>query len=461
MSWQRVRQSLFPGEAERDEGFRQELLQQSHVGLQAVAAVTIAAALFLAIGRWIFFAQHAGTLVSVAVDGMVALVGVLILIASRSAGFYPYSRVVAIVVTQLMTVALICASLYLEVFDGAAAAFIPGQMTLGTLILAVALPLLPWQAFVHGLVITGSYIGAVYIASRTFLPGATVQTEYLLFMATLTVLVTGLSTIMYAQRRKAYLAYLQTLHAAEELRTVQQRLALSESASSMARLAAAISHELNTPIGAMKSAVDTLLLLAARQATAPPEQQARLIKLQADLRKSIQESATRLQQIGARVARFTNLDQAELQSVCVNTLLTDVAELLRPRLRTGNELKLDLAPLSEIAANPQRLSSVFYDLINNSVNALNGKGRVEVRTRQKQEGIEVSISDNGRGIEKDRLHNIFEPGFHETAGRMASGNWSMFNARQIVREQGGEIGIDSQLGAGTTVTISLPFGRLT
>ena len=103
MSWQRIRQSLFPGEAERDEGFRQELLQQSHVGLQAVAAVTIAAALFLALGRWIFFAQHAGTMVSVAVDGIVAVIGVLILLASRSAGIYPYSRLVAIVVTQLMT----------------------------------------------------------------------------------------------------------------------------------------------------------------------------------------------------------------------------------------------------------------------------------------------------------------------------------------------------------------------
>ncbi len=461
MSWQRIRQSLFPGEAERDEGFRQEILQQSHVGLQAVAAVTISAAVFLALGRWIFFVQHAGTMVAVGVDAIVALVGVLILAASRWAGFYPYSRVVAMIVTQVMTTALMCASLYLEVFDGAAAAFIPGQMTLGTLILAVALPLLPWQAFVHGLVITGSYLAAVRVASLTFLPGATVQTEYLLFMAMLTLLVTGLSASMYSQRRRAYLAYLQTLHAADELRTVQQRLALSESASSMARLAAAISHELNTPIGAMKSAVDTLLLLASRQATAPPEQQTRLIKLQADLRKSIQESATRLQQIGARVARFTNLDQADLQSVCVNTLLADVAELLRSRLRTGNELKLDLAPLSEIAANPQRLSSVFYDLISNSLNALNGSGRVEVRTRQKQEGIEVSIADNGRGIEKDRLRDIFEPGFHERSGRMASGNWSMFNARQIIREQSGEIEIVSQPGAGTTVTISLPFGRLT
>ncbi|MBI3471043.1 MAG: PAS domain-containing sensor histidine kinase, partial [Candidatus Solibacter usitatus] len=49
-----------------------------------------------------------------------------------------------------------------------------------------------------------------------------------------------------------------------------------------------------------------------------------------------------------------------------------------------------------------------------------------------------------------------DPGFKVSAGRMASGNWSLFHARQVVREQGGEIQIQSEQGKGTTVSVVLP-----
>lgn len=452
---------MLPGDAESDEGFRQELLQQSHSGLRAVAGITAVAAAFLAVGRWLVLPENPGNRIAFATNGIVIFLAIVAYAFSRIERAYPSSRLIAILTAEIVAAALIGASLYLETFDMVAETFIPGQMTLAVLLIVVAVPLQPIHALIHGAIVTLLYVADIRLAAATFLPGTTIRLEYVLFMATLTLLATGLAAVLYAQRRSAYFAYLQTLQAADEVRKAQQRLALSESASSMARLSAAISHELNTPIGALKSAVDTLLLLGSRQAAATPEEVPRLLRLQADLRKSIQDSAGRLQEIASRVARFTNLDQADIQEISVNDLIEDVVRLLRPRMKAGNELKLNLAPVSKIVANPQRLSSVFFDLINNSVGALNGTGRVDVGTQQQATGIEVVIADNGRGIERDRLLTIFEPGFQETSGRVATGNWSMFNARQTLREQGGDIRIESREGQGTTVTVSLPFGVVT
>ena len=76
---------------------------------------------------------------------------------------------------------------------------------------------------------------------------------------------------------------------AEKLREAEARNSV-ENAASVGRLAAALAMKLNSPIGALVSGVDTLLLLAARQPHSSPAEQQRLIVLQNELRKSIQQS---------------------------------------------------------------------------------------------------------------------------------------------------------------------------
>jgi signal transduction histidine kinase len=79
-----------------------------------------------------------------------------------------------------------------------------------------------------------------------------------------------------------------------------------------------------------------------------------------------------------------------------------------------------------------------------------------VTTRLAASGVEVAIQDNGRGMSDEQIENIFDPGFQKSGSRIASGNWSLFNARQIVFEHGGDIRISSTEGKGTTVWVTLP-----
>ena len=62
--------------------------------------------------------------------------------------------------------------------------------------------------------------------------------------------------------------------------------------------------------------------------------------------------------------------------------------------------------------------------------------------------VEVTIRDNGRGMSAEQADTIFDPSFKVADGRVSSGNWSLFNSRQIVYEHGGDIRIETSPGAG-------------
>ena len=137
-------------------------------------------------------------------------------------------------------------------------------------------------------------------------------------------------------------------------------------------------------------------------------------------------------------------------------MLAEAVAIVEPKVPAGSEVSLDLSPLPNLTCRPQQLIAVFCILLNNSIQALHAAGRVTVTARQKDSQIEVLIRDNGRGIPSEMLAHIFDPGFKTVDGRVSTGNWSLFNSRQIVHEHGGDIRIRSILGEGTTVSVTLP-----
>ena len=262
--------------------------------------------------------------------------------------------------------------------------------------------------------------------------------------------------MLYGRRVAMYREHQESLRIAEALSGAQLRAQLAENAMAIGKLAAAVTHEINTPLGTLTSAVDTLLVLAARQATATPAQQERMVTMQADLRKSVQISTERIKGVIKRLQRFINLEEAELQSANINELISDVAILFKEQTQNGIQLEFDFQPVPTLICRPQLLSAVFSSLLSNAINAADGRGRILVTTRLATAGVEVAIEDHGRGMSAEQIENIFDPGFQKSGTRIASGNWSLFNSRQIVFEHGGDIRIASMEGKGTTVWVTLP-----
>jgi signal transduction histidine kinase len=277
------------------------------------------------------------------------------------------------------------------------------------------------------------------------------------FLAALTALATGIAGLLYQRRIEAHREHQEALRIAEALSGAQLRAQLAENAVAIGKLAAAVTHEINTPLGSLTSAVDTLLVVAARQATASEAQQERLVKLQADLRKNVQTATDRIRGVIARLQRFISLDEVEPQTSNINELISDVATLFKDQTAHGVELKFEFQPVPAIMCRPQLLSAVVSALLSNALNATDGNGRIVVSTRLAGSVVEIAIADNGRGMSPEQIDNIFDPGFKVVSGnRISSGNWSLFNARQIVFKHGGDILIASTEGKGTTVWVTLP-----
>jgi signal transduction histidine kinase len=457
---ERIRDYLFPARAEKVEGFRRELERLGAIGLQVVGAVQICVSLFMLAIRFVVSPESAALYLRLRQGAAIILLGVVNIAAGRIPALARWSRQISFVSALLTTGILIWASLVINSQSTNPNDFIPGQITLVMLVAVTTVPLRPMHTLALGAAIGVVYAVLSKIAEQQLMEGLGPDDNYILFILMLTLLCGAITALLYAQRLSNYRILHQTIEAGEALRDAQTRIVMAVSASSLSRLAAAVSHEMNNPIGALLSGVDTLLLLAAKQATTDGKEHARLVQLQADVRRSVQESAQRLKELVKRVQRFTNLDQAEVQSADLNEMLQDVTALVSPELKKTARFEMNLQPLPPLVCRPQQLSVVFSNIVNNAVTALNGNGHVVVSTRQNAGEIQIEVEDNGRGMSGREAETIFDPGFRVAEGRVASGNWSMFSSRQIVREHGGEIRIASTQGQGTRVTVTLPLSYL-
>ncbi|HSF14540.1 MAG TPA: GAF domain-containing protein [Vicinamibacteria bacterium] len=237
---------------------------------------------------------------------------------------------------------------------------------------------------------------------------------------------------------------------------MQRRMLIAENVESLGRLAAALSHELNTPLGTLKSTVDTLVRAAARRGSATPEERGRLEAVQADLRKSFDAALERMDEVIGRIQRFTNLDRAEVQAIDLNELLSDIVALAR---EPSIGIELHSAPLPSIRCHRQSLSSSLTGLLRCAIAACrqnDAYGTIVITTEAMGDRIEIRIEDNGGGMTPDQVTRLFNPVFQIADGRISTGDWSLFTARQFVQKQGGEIRVHSQLGKGSTFVVSVP-----
>lgn len=455
MDWGGIRDYLLPS-AEKDEGFRQEMLRLSHRSLRLIGGVSLGVPVFMILARMVLAPDPTTLPFRLTQGGLIAGIGLAAFLLSREDRTYEHSRAIAVVSGILIGNVMIVSSLGVFPSGHDSVEYIPSQIALVMLVAVAAIPVRPVQVFATGGVFCLVYVVSCMWTRRQPASAEGLDRTYVVFIVMLTLLTTALTAVMYGERYKNYLSYVRALSASEDLCQAQTRILLSENAASLGRLAAALSHELNSPIGALVSGVDTLLLLAARQATSTQAEQQRLVLLQAELRQSVKESAERLRNIVARMQRFTNLDKAEIQQASVNDILSDVVSLADPAVRGGVEIELDLQTVPPLICRPQQLSAVFNNLLTNSLRALDGRGRVVISTRQKDSQIEVRVADSGSGVESAALEGIFDPNFKVQDGRVATGNWGLFSSRQTVREHGGDVRFLTSGGQGTTVVVTLP-----
>jgi signal transduction histidine kinase len=120
-------------------------------------------------------------------------------------------------------------------------------------------------------------------------------------------------------------------------------------------------------------------------------------------------------------------------------------------VRLVRRLAPDLPPL---VCDAERLERAFIDIVTNAVQAMPHGGRLIVRTQQAADSVRVTFCDTGEGIVPQNLSRVFDPMFTTKLRGVGLG---LTVVRRTVEQHGGQVGLTSKLGGGTSVTVTLPL----
>ena len=246
-----------------------------------------------------------------------------------------------------------------------------------------------------------------------------------------------------------------------ELKQTQARLAQSERMASLGKLTAGVAHEMNNPVGAVRSMAASMTSAVSKLktqlsgGTADAAALEPIIVAIEDAGRVMDEGTRRITGVVDNLKSFARLDEADLQRTDVNQELEDTLALLEHVLGGGVTVRKDFGELPEVVCYPAELNQVFLNILINAGEAMDGDGTIVVGTRDEHPRVRITVRDTGCGIAADHLDEVFEPGF-TTKGSGVGTGLGLAICYQIIRDHDGQIGVASEPGAGTTVTIELP-----
>lgn len=253
----------------------------------------------------------------------------------------------------------------------------------------------------------------------------------------------------------------------------QRKVFQSEKLASVGQLAAGVAHELNTPLAYIRNnlsaAKDYLQDLESFFATVIHGKDLETVRdswekedidyIREDfpvLLGSCLDGVARLSSIVSDLKVFSNLNQQQQSVDDINGRLMTVLKMLKSQIGEEIEIVRDFADLPAIQCYPAHLGQVFYNLIQNGVQAIQGEGRVVIRTFTRDGYIGVAISDTGTGIKEEDMPRIFDPFF--TTKEVGKGTGLGLSViHDIVKAHHGRIEVQSTPGKGSVFTVFLPI----
>jgi signal transduction histidine kinase len=243
-----------------------------------------------------------------------------------------------------------------------------------------------------------------------------------------------------------------------ELRKTQDELVRSEKLASMGRLVAGIAHEINNPVNAVVNTVGPLADHLEHVKSSPPNDEA--VEDIQEMLRVIQRGAKRTKEIVQALHNYSRGDDDRVVELDLHRGLDESLDLLRHQLKAGIHVERRYGEVGRVRAR-SAINQVFMNLLTNAAQALapqleKGKpGAITISTERENGKVVVSIHDDGPGIPSEILPRIFDPFF--TTKEVGQGTGlGLSIVHGIVERHGGTISVESEVGRGTTFTVSLP-----
>ncbi len=238
-----------------------------------------------------------------------------------------------------------------------------------------------------------------------------------------------------------------------EVFTLKDITSYKELDISKTNLLATISHELKTPISAIKMSLK--LVADARVGTLNAEQK--------ELMSNIDEDAERLLRITGELLNMTQLEsgniQLKLQKVDPGEIVTDSLHAVQVQAEQKNLQMQIQCPdnLPYVLADEDKTSWVLINFLTNAIKYSPDQSRILIKVALKNNTIKFSVQDFGRGIEEKYLSRIFDRYFKVPGGiEKSSTGLGLAISKEFIDAQGGLIEVSSEMGKGSVFSFSLP-----
>ncbi len=230
----------------------------------------------------------------------------------------------------------------------------------------------------------------------------------------------------------------------ERFRQLQDQLIQAEKLASLGTLVSGMAHEINNPIQGILGMAELVL---------EEEDPATIREYTQDIIAYSKHVAAVVHDFACYARSNSHEDETDVD-LCER--LTKAVKMVRRCPHFGKvEVVKQFQPIPSLRARQVEIDQVFVNLLSNAVQAMDGRGRLELATHSQGGTMTVRISDTGCGIPQALMHKIFDP-FFTTKDPGKGTGLGLSIVYQIVNKYGGTIGIESEEGKGSTFTVQFP-----
>jgi len=251
----------------------------------------------------------------------------------------------------------------------------------------------------------------------------------------------------------------------QDLQTAQVHLIQAEKMAVIGKLTAGITHEINTPVGALKSTMDTMSRCGAKinqilensSTLAEVKNNGdyqKALKILKENRQVASSASERIIKVVTSLKNFTRLDEAEFEKADIHEGLDSTLTLIQHEIKDRVLVEQNYGDIPEIRCYPAEINQVFMTLLRNAAQAIEQKGTIIIKTFSDENNVYVKISDTGKGMPSEKIRTLFELGFTTKDTRVGMG-MGLINAYNIIQNHKGELKVESEVGKGSTFTIIL------
>jgi len=233
-----------------------------------------------------------------------------------------------------------------------------------------------------------------------------------------------------------------------ERTAVEEKLTRAEHLAEIGQLAASLAHEIKNPLAGISGAIQII-----REAMAPDDPHQPIVS-------EILGQIGRLDATVKDLLQYARPTPPKATRVTLDGVVTRVLTLLRkePSLQHVR-VKYDRRDRdAAVYADDAQIEQLLFNLILNAAHASDDGGVIHIGVTQNNDDVQLHVRDEGRGMSPEVIERAFEP-FYTTKARGTGLGLSI--CRRIVEVHGGDIRLESKLGAGTRVVVALPIGSRT